>query len=90
MQTAYENEIKERVIEVVKRNSMFNAENVSESSNIRRDHGIDSIKMVELVVDLEDEFDIEVDSCSLSFENFSTVELIIRYVIGKAGNGGEA
>ncbi len=89
MQTAYENEIKERVIEVVKRNSMFNADNVSENSNIRRDHGIDSIKMVELVVDLEDEFDIEVDNCSLSFENFSTVELIIRYVMSKAGNGGK-
>lgn len=77
------NEIQERVIEVVSRNAVFNADKVNESSQIRQDHGIDSIKIVELVVDLEEEFDIEVDNSSLSFDNFATIELITNYVIDK-------
>ncbi len=73
-------EVKERVMEVIKRNAVFNADKVNENSRIRRDHGIDSIKLVEMIIDLEEEFDIEVDSAMLNFENFATVELISNYV----------
>lgn len=73
-------EVKERVMEVIKRNAVFNADKVNENSSIRRDHGIDSIKLVEMIIDLEEEFDIEVDSAVLNFENFATVKLISNYV----------
>jgi acyl carrier protein len=46
-------EIKKRVMEVIKRNAVFNADKVNENSRIRRDHGIDSIKLVEMIIDLE-------------------------------------
>jgi acyl carrier protein len=77
------NDIKERVLEVVRRNSLFNVDKVTENSVLRRDHGIDSIRLVEMVVDLEEEFNIEVDTTSLSYENFSSIELITNYVLGK-------
>ncbi|MFZ5989288.1 MAG: acyl carrier protein [Bacillota bacterium] len=76
-------EVKEKVIEAVSRNALFNADKVNENSRIRRDHGIDSIRLVELVVDLEEEFDIEVDSASLTYENFATIELITNYIMNK-------
>lgn len=83
MQTLDYNSIKERVLEVVRRNSLFNADKVNEKSVLRADHGIDSIRLVEMVVDLEDEFNIEVDTTSLSYENFASIELIIKYVVNK-------
>lgn len=83
MSSVDRNEILERVINIVKRHAVFNQDKVMEDSRIRRDHGIDSIKMVELVVDLEEEFNIEVDSASLSFENFANLGIITDFIIGK-------
>jgi acyl carrier protein len=83
MSTVDRNDILERVVNIVKRHAVFNPDKVMEESRIRRDHGIDSIKMVELVVDLEDEFNIEVDSASLSFENFANIGIITDFIIGK-------
>jgi acyl carrier protein len=83
MSTVDRNEVLERVINIVKRHAVFNQEKVTEESRIRRDHGIDSIKMVELVVDLEEEFNIEVDSASLSFENFANIGIITDFIIRK-------
>lgn len=83
MQAQEYDAIKERVIEVVRRNSMFNADKVDENSKLRENHGIDSIRLVEMVVDLEDEFNIEVDTTSLSYENFASIKLIVAYVMKK-------
>ena len=83
MSTIDRNDILERVMSIVKRHAVFNQDKVGEESRIRRDHGIDSIKMVELVVDLEEEFNIEVDSASLSFENFANIGIITDFIIRK-------
>jgi acyl carrier protein len=83
MQTLDYSSVKERVLEIVRKNSLFNADKVNENSVLRVDHGIDSIRLVEMVVDLEDEFNIEVDTTSLSYENFANIELIIKYVMSK-------
>ena len=77
------NDIKERVMTVVAKNALINVGNVTEESWIGKDHGIDSIKLVELIVDLEEEFDIEVDTGSLSHQNFATIDLITGYVTSK-------
>jgi acyl carrier protein len=90
MSTVDRNEILERVINIVKRHAVFNQEKVMEESRIRRDHGIDSIKMVELVVDLEEEFNIEVDSASLSFENFANIGIITDFIIKKLTGSNES
>ena len=77
------NNIKEKVMEVVSKNALINADKVTEESWIGRDHGIDSIKMVEMIINLEDEFDIEVDTSSLSHQNFANIDLITEYVASK-------
>lgn len=77
------NDIKERVMEVVAKNALINADNVTEESWIGRDHGIDSIRLVEMIIDLEDEFDIEVDTSSLSHQNFADIDLITGYITSK-------
>lgn len=55
-------------------------------SNIKNDHGIDSLKIVNLLFDLEDEFGIIVDQNSMVFDNFATAEKISSYVYQKLGN----
>jgi len=77
------NDIRERVMTVVAKNALINAGNVTAESWIGKDHGIDSIKLVELIIDLEEEFDIEVDTGSLSHQNFATIDLITEYVTSK-------
>ncbi|QNU66169.1 acyl carrier protein [Ruminiclostridium herbifermentans] len=77
------NDIKERVMKAIAKNALINADKVTEESWIGRDHGIDSIKLVELIIDLEDEFDIEVDTGSLSHQNFANVDLITEYITSK-------
>ncbi|EGD48915.1 phosphopantetheine-binding protein [Ruminiclostridium papyrosolvens DSM 2782] len=77
------NDIKERVMKVIAKSALLNADNVTEKSWIGRDHGIDSIRLVEMIINLEDEFDIEVDTSSLSHQNFANVDLITEYVTSK-------
>lgn len=84
------NEIKNKVIEVVGRNALHNPDRVHEQSNLKNDHGIDSLKIVNLLFDLEEEFGICVDQSSLVFENFSTVEKISQYIYEKLGNADES
>ncbi len=77
------NNIKERVMKVIAKSALLNTDNVTEKSWIGRDHGIDSIRLVEMIINLEDEFDIEVDTSSLSHQNFANVDLITEYVTSK-------
>ncbi len=44
------------------------------------DLGLDSIKTIEIVVELEDGFDIEIDEDDLMLDNFSTISKIIELV----------
>jgi acyl carrier protein len=80
---AQTSELMERVIDVVGRNALHNADKVSETSVLKADHGIDSLKIVDLIMDLEDEFKITVDNNAIAFENFSTVENIVKYINSK-------
>ncbi|GJM73157.1 hypothetical protein HMSSN036_53730 [Paenibacillus macerans] len=45
--------------------------------------GLDSIKTVELIVELEECFDITFSDEELLFENFATVRLIVDRIRGK-------
>lgn len=77
-----------RVIEVVSRNALYNPDKVSVLSHIKNDHGIDSLKIVNVLFDLEDEFGIVVDQNALVFENFTNVEKISLFVHEKLGKVG--
>lgn len=46
-------------------------------------YGFDSLRSVELIVDLEEHFDIEFDDEELLFNNFSTIDKIVEMVSNK-------
>ncbi|WP_300408226.1 acyl carrier protein [Lagierella sp.] len=53
----------DKVAEIIK--EQYGVENVTMSTVIREDLGADSIGLIELVMALEDEFDIEIDDSQL-------------------------
>jgi acyl carrier protein len=59
-----------------KLNEVLNRESNLEYTTDLRNEGLDSIKMIELIVSLEVEFDIEIEDQDLLIENFSTIEKI--------------
>jgi acyl carrier protein len=44
---------------------------------------LDSITIVELIVELEAEYDIEIPMNEVVIENFETVDLIVKYIESK-------
>ncbi len=76
-------EIQSKVCEVVSRLGQFNNDNVQVDSDLRDNYGVDSIVLVELLVEIEDLFGITFDSSLLTYETFSTVGSISDYVCGR-------
>lgn len=66
----------DKVAEVIKEE--FGVEDVSMDTVIREDLGADSIGLVELVMALEDEFDIEIDDSKL--DEIITVSDVVSYI----------
>ena len=75
--------MEEKVCEIIKESCQYNADNISIEGDLRENHGIDSIALVELLVKIEIEFDIIVDSNLLTYDNFSTPKAISDYVCSK-------
>lgn len=76
-------EIEQKVCEAVSRLGQFNTDNVQVDSDLRDSYGVDSIVLVELLVEIEDIFGLTFDSSSLTYETFSTVRSIADYVYNK-------
>lgn len=76
-------ELAGKIREIVKGYAVFNANQVTDETDLSKELGIDSIKMVQLIVDLEETFDIEVDSASLKYENFANSAAITHYILKK-------
>ena len=57
--------------------------------NIFNDLGYDSIKLIQLIVDLEEMFKVEIDDEMLWMDNFSTIKQIIETItdVVKKTNG---
>ena len=53
------------------------ADDITEASNIQDDLGADSLDVVDLVMALEDEFDVEIPEDQV--ENFKTVGDIVKF-----------
>lgn len=73
-------EVQETVLEIVRGNATMNVENVNGESHLKQDHGIDSIKMVEFILEVEEEFDIEIENSAIHHDNFGTVENIVNFL----------
>lgn len=75
--------VEEKVCEIIKQSCLYNSDNISIGGDLRENHGIDSIGLVELLVNIENEFNIVVDSNLLTYDNFSTPKAISDYVCSK-------
>lgn len=71
-------EIMSRIIETIIK-SIPLVDNISEFENIT----LDSLQIVNLLIDLENEFNIEFSEQSLKLENFSSVSKIYEMVISE-------
>ncbi|PYG88229.1 acyl carrier protein [Ruminiclostridium sufflavum DSM 19573] len=76
-------EIEQKISELLKGRSQFNGDNIKLDCDLRDNYGIDSIALVELLIEIECEFDISIDSNLLTYEYFSTGNAICDYVFKK-------
>lgn len=60
----------------------LDAEEVTLASQLKEDLGADSLDMVDLIMSIEDTFDIKVDESQAA--NIKTVEDIVNYIDAKA------
>lgn len=70
--------IMERIIEIIK--SINPLASVNESTRLLEEHTLDSLSMITLVSELEDEFDVEISARDIVPENFQTVGAIAELI----------
>lgn len=75
------NQIKEKVMQVLLRMDVFvNSKitnEISENDNLET-YGLDSFAFIKMIIELEQEFDIEIPSEYLRFEKWGTVRNIVE------------
>lgn len=64
----------EKIIEIIK--GLKPGVEVDENTRLLDDHVIDSLAMISLVSELDDEFDVEISAKDIVPENFATVSAI--------------
>ena len=68
----------ERIREIICEQLDLEEDSITMDSNIMEDFEADSLDLVDLVMSLEDEFNMEVPDDQI--ENFSTVGDVVRYI----------
>ena len=68
----------EKIIALTAEHLGIDADSISETSSFKEDLGVDSLDLFELVMELEEEFGIEIPSEDL--EKLSTVAEVARYI----------
>ena len=68
----------EKIIALTAEHLGIDADSISETSSFKEDLGVDSLDLVELVMELEEEFGIEIPSEDL--ENLATVADVAKYI----------
>ena len=53
------------------------------NASLKNVYGIDSLQIVQLVIDLEEEFSIELDDEDLLFENYENINTIAKMIESK-------
>ncbi len=71
----------DKVKELISEQLDVKADDITESSNIQDDLGADSLDVVDLVMALEDEFDVEIPEDQV--ENIKTVGDIVKFIEDK-------
>ncbi|CCY19951.1 MAG: acyl carrier protein [Oscillospiraceae bacterium] len=71
----------DKVKELIAEQLDVKADDITEASNIQDDLGADSLDVVDLVMALEDEFDVEIPEDQV--ENIKTVGDIVKFIEDK-------
>ena len=71
----------EKMKEIIAEQLNVDAESVTEASSFKDDLGADSLDLFELVMALEEEYDVEIPAEDL--EDLTTVGAVIEYLKGK-------
>lgn len=71
----------DKVKELISEQLDVKADDITEASNIQYDLGADSLDVVDLVMALEDEFDVEIPEDQV--ENIKTVGDIVKFIEDK-------
>lgn len=74
-------DLKQRVKDVIVRKLGVEESQVTDTANFTKDLGADSLDTVELIMELENEFNISVDEADAG--NIQTVADVIKYVEAK-------
>ncbi len=74
-------DLKQRVKEVIVRKLGVEESQVTDTANFTKDLGADSLDTVELIMELENEFNISIDESEAG--NIQTVADVIKYVEAK-------
>ena len=68
----------EKIIALTAEHLGIDADSISETDSFKEDLGVDSLDLFELVMELEEEFGIEIPSEDL--ENLATVADVAKYI----------
>lgn len=68
----------EKIIALTAEHLGIDADSISETSSFKEDLGVDSLDLFELVMELEEEFGIEIPSEDL--DNLATVADVAKYI----------
>lgn len=68
----------EKIIALTAEHLSIDADSISETASFKEDLGVDSLDLFELVMELEEEFGIEIPSEDL--ENLATVADVAKYI----------
>ncbi len=58
---------------------------ITDDENLMETHDIDSVRLFEIVVGLEEVFDVSFEDADFTVETFSSVNSIAEYVTSKTG-----
>ena len=71
----------EKMKEIIADQLSVDADSITEASSFKEDLGADSLDLFELVIDLEDEYSVEIPAEDL--ESLATVGDVMNYLKGK-------
>lgn len=80
--------MREQILECIKKN--VNAENEITEDTPIVDLNIDSIKMIYLLIEVEKQFEIEIDDSNLNYKNYTCIKDLIDMIEEQIGNAGSA
>jgi len=82
-----ETQVREQVRNMILTNFLRGADasSLKDDVSLERSHVVDSVKMLELILFVEETFGFSVDNDEAVPENFDTVDNIVAYVVRKLG-----